>query len=164
MQVEPALAPPRALGEPLGQGRLRLEPQDFHVEEVLGFEPAGAGEHVLLKVRKREANTLWVARELAGLAGCRPFEVGYAGLKDRHAVAVQWFTVPRRGRAAEGICRSTGTEPEPSVPVAIREPDSPRNTDGGRSSKIRGRSGSLAEGVRGCGKSPEHAGKPPAIR
>ena len=100
MQVEPALAPPRALGEPLGQGRLRLEPQDFHVEEVLGFEPAGAGEHVLLKVRKREANTLWVARELAGLAGCRPFEVGYAGLKDRHAVAVQWFTVPRRGRAA----------------------------------------------------------------
>ncbi|MHB1826745.1 MAG: tRNA pseudouridine(13) synthase TruD [Steroidobacteraceae bacterium] len=100
MRVEPALAPPRALGEPLGQGRVRLEPEDFHVEELLGFEPAGAGQHVLLKVRKREANTVWVARELAGLAGCRPFEVGYAGLKDRHAVAVQWFTVPRRGRAA----------------------------------------------------------------
>ena len=99
MQVEPALAPPRALGEPLGEGRLRLEPEDFLVEEMLGFEPAGAGEHVLLKVRKRAANTLWVARELARLAGCRPVDVGYAGLKDRHAVAVQWFTVPRRGRA-----------------------------------------------------------------
>ena len=100
MPVEPALAPPRALGEPLGEGRLRLEPEDFLVEEMLGFEPAGAGEHVLLKVRKRAANTLWVARELARLAGCRPVDVGYAGLKDRHAVAVQWFTVPRRGRAA----------------------------------------------------------------
>ena len=48
-----------------------------------------------MKVRKRNANTQWVARELAKLAGCRPFEVGFAGLKDRHAIAVQWFSVPR---------------------------------------------------------------------
>src|SRR5262249_41565450 len=57
--------------------------------------PSGAGQHVLLKVRKRNANTQWVARELARRAGCRPAEVGYAGLKDRRAVALQWFSVPR---------------------------------------------------------------------
>ena len=89
-----ALAPPRAFGVPLGSGRLRVEPEDFQVDEDLGFEPAGAGSHVLLKVRKRNANTDWVARELARAAGCKPFDVGYAGLKDRRAVATQWFTVP----------------------------------------------------------------------
>jgi tRNA pseudouridine13 synthase len=90
-----ALAPPRAHGEPVAAGRLRTQPEDFVVEEELGFAPAGSGQHLLLKVRKRDANTQWVARELAKIAGCRPFEVGFAGLKDRRAVVVQWFSVPR---------------------------------------------------------------------
>ncbi len=72
----------------------RAAPEDFQVEEDLGFAPSGAGAHVLLKVRKVNANTAWVARELARLAHCRPHDVGYAGLKDRHAVAVQWFSAP----------------------------------------------------------------------
>jgi len=94
-----ALAPPRAFGSPLGRGRLRVEPEDFVVEEDLGFTPAGAGAHVLLKVRKRDANTEWVARQLARASGCRPGDVGFAGLKDRRAVAVQWFSVPASRRA-----------------------------------------------------------------
>jgi tRNA pseudouridine13 synthase len=92
--LEVALAPPRAHGDPVASGVLRAEPEDFLVEEDLGFAPAGAGAHLLLKVRKRNANTQWVARELARRAGCRPGDVGYAGLKDRRAVAVQWFSVP----------------------------------------------------------------------
>jgi tRNA pseudouridine13 synthase len=92
---EAALEPPRAHGDPVAVGSLRATPQDFQVEEDLGFAPAGAGQHLLLKVRKTGANTPWVARELARLAGCSMPEVGYAGLKDRHAVAVQWFSVPR---------------------------------------------------------------------
>jgi tRNA pseudouridine13 synthase len=92
--LEAALEPPRAHAAPLGRGRLRAVPEDFLVEEELGFEPAGSGQHVLLKVRKREANTQWVAGELAGACGCRPADVGYAGLKDRHAIAIQWFSVP----------------------------------------------------------------------
>jgi tRNA pseudouridine13 synthase len=60
-----ALDPPRAYGAPLGRLRVRGEPEDFCVEECLGFEPAGAGAHVLLWVRKRDANTTWVVEELA---------------------------------------------------------------------------------------------------
>ena len=98
MRPEAAFDPPRAHGEPLARVSVRTEPEDFHVEESLGFAPDGAGAHVLLQVRKRDANTAWVARELARLAGCRPGDVGYAGLKDRRAVAVQWFSVPRGPR------------------------------------------------------------------
>jgi tRNA pseudouridine13 synthase len=54
-------------------------------------------------VRKRGANTEWVAREIARHAGCRPGDVGFAGLKDRHAVTTQWFSVPApRGAAYVG--------------------------------------------------------------
>jgi len=93
--VAAALDPPRAHGAPLGRGRLRVEPEDFIVEELLGFEPAGTGQHVLLRVRKRDANTQWIARELARVCGCSERDVGYAGMKDRRAVATQWFTVPQ---------------------------------------------------------------------
>ncbi|HEY4442981.1 MAG TPA: tRNA pseudouridine(13) synthase TruD [Steroidobacteraceae bacterium] len=96
-----ALRPPRAHGAPLPPAELRATPEDFHVEEQLSFEPSGSGPHWLLRVEKRTANTRWVAAEIARLAGVPARDVGYAGLKDRHAVAVQWFSVPNLGRSAE---------------------------------------------------------------
>lgn len=96
-----ALDPPRAIEPPVGVARWRVSPEDFVVDEVLGFEPSGQGEHVLVTVRKRGANTLWVARELARHAGVRPQDVGFAGLKDRHAVTTQSFTVPLRRQPLE---------------------------------------------------------------
>jgi tRNA pseudouridine13 synthase len=96
-----ALAPPAAWGQPLGTGVLRTSPEDFEVDEILGFAASGEGPHALLRVRKRGANTEWVARELARVVGAKPFEVGFAGMKDRNAVTTQHFTVPRGKRAAE---------------------------------------------------------------
>src|SRR4051812_40168267 len=103
-----ALAPPGAWGGPLGSGVLRSTPEDFEVDEILGFAAAGEGPHALLHVRKRGANTEWVARELARAAGCKPFDVGFAGLKDRNAVTTQYFTVPRGKRAADEFLGVTG--------------------------------------------------------
>jgi tRNA pseudouridine13 synthase len=102
---------PRAFGEPPITGRLRAEPADFTVDEILAFGPDGAGEHRLLRVRKTDCNTDWVARRIAALAGVPHKVVGYAGLKDRHAVTTQWFSVHLGPRpepdwaplAAEGI-------------------------------------------------------------
>ena len=110
MSVEAALDPPRAHGAPLCAGRLRTEPEDFVVEERLGFEPAGAGQHVLLRVRKRGANTHWIAAELARACGCAPRDVGYAGSKDRRAVATQWFTVPQSRLAPQDWVGLAGSE------------------------------------------------------
>jgi len=95
-----ALAPPRAHGDALVVAQARLTAADFQVDELLSFEPSDAGPHWLLRVEKREANTRWVAAELARLAGLPPAEVGYAGLKDRHALTRQWFSVPAGRRDA----------------------------------------------------------------
>lgn len=91
----PVDALPRAHGAPLACGRLRARPEDFRVEEQLGFAPDGEGDHLLLWVRKSGANTEWAARRLARVAGVPVSTVGYAGLKDRHAVTLQWFSIPR---------------------------------------------------------------------
>lgn len=87
----------RAYGEPLFTGRIRQRPEDFLVDEQLGFEPSGDGEHDLVLVRKTSANTAWVARRLASFAGIPARDVGYCGLKDRHAITTQWFSVRRIG-------------------------------------------------------------------
>jgi tRNA pseudouridine13 synthase len=89
---------PRAYGAPSLAARLRVSPEDFRVEEVLGYDAEGKGEHALLWVEKRGANTDWVARELAKFAGVSPVGVGYAGLKDRHAVTRQTFSVQLAGK------------------------------------------------------------------
>jgi tRNA pseudouridine13 synthase len=90
---------PYAHGGPPLRARLRTEPADFQVEEILGFEPAGEGEHAFLLIEKTGTNTEWLARQLAAFAGVEPLAVGYAGLKDRHAVTRQSFSVQLPGRA-----------------------------------------------------------------
>ena len=84
-------------GKPTLKGRLRSTPDDFQVSEELSFTPSGDGEHVFLYLRKRDANTQWVAKKLAEFAGIHPKHVGYAGLKDRNAVTEQWFSLPILG-------------------------------------------------------------------
>jgi tRNA pseudouridine13 synthase len=84
---------PRAYGDALARGAIRTVPEDFVVEEQLGLEPDGTGEHMLVLVEKRGANTHWVARTLADFAGVSRSAVSYAGSKDRHAVARQWFSI-----------------------------------------------------------------------
>lgn len=84
----------RAWGQPAGKGRIRCENADFEVAEALGWEPSGSGEHLLLYLEKDGDNTDYVARAIAGLAGCRGHDVGYCGRKDRQAITRQWFSVP----------------------------------------------------------------------
>jgi tRNA pseudouridine13 synthase len=76
---------------------IRSKPEDFQVEEQLPFEPDGDGGHVWLLIQKRGVNTDWLATELAKFADVLPVAVGYAGLKDRHAVTTQWFSVNMEG-------------------------------------------------------------------
>ncbi len=72
---------------------LKAAPEDFRVEEVLAFEPDGDGEHLMVQVEKRLMGTPELAGVLARLHGLPRVDVGYAGMKDRRAVARQWFSL-----------------------------------------------------------------------
>jgi len=90
---------PYVYGQPSGTGKIRTLPEDFIVTEQLAFEPSGEGEHVFLQIEKTGENTDYVARQLARFANVRQRDVSYAGLKDRHAVTTQWFSVWMPGKA-----------------------------------------------------------------
>lgn len=87
-----------AYGEPESIGKIKTRPSDFIVEEQLPFQPSGSGEHAFLQIEKKGENTEYVARLLARFAGVRQRDIGYAGLKDRHAITTQWFSVWMPGR------------------------------------------------------------------
>jgi tRNA pseudouridine13 synthase len=90
---------PYCYGSPSGTGNFRIQPEDFIVTEHLAFEASGDGEHAFLQIQKIGENTEFVARQLARIADVRQRDIGYAGLKDRHAVATQWFSVWLPGKA-----------------------------------------------------------------
>jgi len=81
-------------GQPGGRATIKDQFEDFQVDEVLGFEPTGSGEHLYLKIRKQDLSTTQVASLLAKHLGADPKAVGYSGMKDRRAVCTQWFSVP----------------------------------------------------------------------
>ncbi len=73
--------------------RFKAQPEDFKVDEDLAFVPAGAGEHLYLRLEKRLMETRRLALDLAEAYAVAPIDVGYAGMKDKRAVARQWFSV-----------------------------------------------------------------------
>ncbi|GAB4193034.1 MAG: tRNA pseudouridine(13) synthase TruD [Wenzhouxiangellaceae bacterium] len=78
---------------------LRAQAEDFIVDEILSHQPDGQGEHLWVRIEKCHANTEWVARQLARWAGVSPRAVSYAGLKDRHALTRQTFSIHLPGKA-----------------------------------------------------------------
>jgi tRNA pseudouridine13 synthase len=88
-------------GPPLGTGDIRTQPEDFVVREVLGFSADTNGDHLLLSIRKRGTNTHWVTKEIARFGGIAPRDVGFSGLKDRHALTDQSFSIPARGQSLD---------------------------------------------------------------
>ncbi len=85
--------PPPLLGPPIGCARFKSRMEDFEVEEILGFDPTGEGEHCLLWVEKVDRNSNDVATLFAKKLGLRKRLVNHCGLKDRAAITRQWFSL-----------------------------------------------------------------------
>lgn len=75
-------------------GRFKQSPEDFVVEELLGWEPDGKMAHTLLQLRKSNLNTEELREALAQASNIDANRIGYCGLKDKQAVAIQWFSIP----------------------------------------------------------------------
>lgn len=87
-----------AYSQPGCSGLLKQQNADFRVDEVMPVALSGEGEHLWLKIEKDGSNTDWVAQQLARQLGIRPMQVSYAGLKDRHAITTQWFSIQLPGQ------------------------------------------------------------------
>ncbi|MGV3591027.1 MAG: tRNA pseudouridine(13) synthase TruD [Gammaproteobacteria bacterium] len=86
----------RAFGAPPLRALFKQQPADFHVDEVLGFEPDGHGEHLLLHVEKTGLTTFEAQAVLARHFGVALRDTAFSGMKDKQGVTRQWFSVPAR--------------------------------------------------------------------
>ncbi len=89
---------PYAYGGPPARGLLRSCPEDFFVEEQLGYEPEGSGEHIYLFIEKRQLNSQQVIDRLARFCKLPARQLSFSGMKDRQAVTRQWFSVHMPGQ------------------------------------------------------------------
>lgn len=80
-------------------GVLRTRVEDFEVEEIPSYLPSGAGVHAYAFVEKRRLTTRDVVDAIVE-AGAPRRSVGFAGQKDKYAVARQWISVPAEHEAA----------------------------------------------------------------
>ena len=75
-------------------GHIGPDPEDFRVDEVPLYAASGEGEHWYVRVKKRMATTAELQGALSEASGVPQRDIGYAGMKDKHAVTTQWLSVP----------------------------------------------------------------------
>jgi len=99
--LDPASASPPApslpaAAPPLPTATFRASPADFAVDEIPAYAPTGTGEHVYVTFRKVDLTTPEAVKRIARALGVDARDAGFAGMKDRHAVATQTasFQVP----------------------------------------------------------------------
>ncbi|MFT5119695.1 MAG: tRNA pseudouridine13 synthase [Psychrobacter glaciei] len=84
---------PQPIEPPVQQATYKANATDFIVNELLPLEFTGEGEHLWLHIQKSGMNTAYLAKLLSEWAEIPLRDVGYSGLKDRHALTTQWFSL-----------------------------------------------------------------------
>jgi tRNA pseudouridine13 synthase len=70
--------------------------RDFSVEEIPLYKFSQEGEHLILKVRKKNLTTWQMLDILSSYLGIAKKEFGYAGLKDKNAITIQYISLPKK--------------------------------------------------------------------
>lgn len=84
---------PQPVKPPLAKASYKTHATDFIVNEILPLDFTNDGEHLWLHIQKSGVNTAYLAKLLSEWADIPLRDVGYSGLKDRHAVTTQWFSL-----------------------------------------------------------------------
>ncbi len=75
-------------------GAIKQRPEDFFVQEIPLYEPSGVGEHVYAEVQKIGLTTFEAINRIADALHVSARAIGYAGLKDAHALTRQVLSIP----------------------------------------------------------------------
>jgi tRNA pseudouridine13 synthase len=92
-------------------------PERFIVEEIAAYLPSGEGSHTYLWTEKRGLTTFDAISRIAASLKIAPRDMGYAGLKDRHALTRQWLSVPGKFETETPTAKMGTLEGSPSPPA-----------------------------------------------
>jgi tRNA pseudouridine13 synthase len=94
------------MGRAAAAMKLKQQPEDFYVEERTDVAPAGQGSYALYRLEKRGWSSPDALAAVRRRWRLEPRRLSYGGLKDRHALTVQYLTVwhgPQRNLTHQGI-------------------------------------------------------------
>lgn len=74
-------------------GEIKSEPEHFIVEEIPLYEPGGTGDHIYVRISRDGWNTRDLIKRLADIFELKDVDIGCAGQKDKHARAIQTFSL-----------------------------------------------------------------------
>ena len=101
-------------------GAIKVRPEHFIVEEIPLYEPCGEGEHLYVRLTRTGWTTRDVQKRLADIFELKPSDIGYAGLKDKHARTTQVFSIPGRDLDEDAAARRIPEEAPFEVAWALR--------------------------------------------
>src|SRR5437773_7113350 len=109
---------------PAGRGKMKLKqtPEDFQVEELTDVVPTGEGPFALYRMEKRGWATPDALAAVRRRWKIQPNRLSYGGLKDRHALTVQYLTI-FRGPSRKLTHHDIHLEYLGQVPVAYTSQD-----------------------------------------
>ena len=73
-------------------GRIKQDAEDFFVNEIANID-LNEGNYLIIKVKKKNWDTMNLARVLSNILGISQKRIYYAGTKDKRAIAVQYFSI-----------------------------------------------------------------------
>jgi len=76
-------------------GKIKQRSEDFVVDEIPLYEPCGEGEHLYLYIESSNISHVDLVTAICEHFGVRSSAIGYAGMKDKHAVTRQLISVHR---------------------------------------------------------------------
>jgi tRNA pseudouridine13 synthase len=74
-------------------GVIKQRPEDFFVQEIPLYEASGSGEHVYCEIQKVGLSTFDVIERISYELGVSSRDIGYAGMKDAHAITRQTLSI-----------------------------------------------------------------------
>ena len=80
--------------------RFKQSPRDFVVEEIPLYDFSGEGEHLVMFVRKKSLSTMEMVGIFARFLGIKNRDIGYAGMKDKHAMTKQYISIHKQHEEA----------------------------------------------------------------
>ncbi len=73
-------------------GRIKQDAEDFFVNEIANID-LNEGNYLIIKVKKKNWDTMNLARVLSNILGISQKRIYYAGTKDKRAIAIQYFSI-----------------------------------------------------------------------
>lgn len=74
-------------------GEIKKSIEDFYVEEIAELNPLKEGDYLVIKVKKRNWDTINFVRVLSNALGVSQKRISFAGTKDKRALTVQYFSI-----------------------------------------------------------------------